>query len=44
MTDRQFEAIYTSAIDDNDRIYLLIRHVGTQAMPIRTLIRYAIAY
>jgi hypothetical protein len=31
-------------LNDGDRIYLLIRHQGTEAMPIRTLIRYAIAY
>nr|QIR82149.1 hypothetical protein [unidentified] len=31
-------------LNDGDRILLLIRHVGTQAMPVRTLIRYAIAY
>ena len=31
-------------LNDGDRIYLLIRHLATVTIPIRTLIRYAIAY
>lgn len=31
-------------LNDGDRIFLLIRHSATEAIEIRTLIRYAIAY